>query len=65
MAFWNEEHIGIDVKSGLTHTFTTTAANEHDFNQADHQLHGEEKYVFADPGYRGAQKRVELNEKKS
>ena len=30
--FGMKAHIGIDVKSGLTHTFTTTAANEHDFN---------------------------------
>jgi len=62
--FGMKAHIGIDVKSGLTHTFTTTAANEHDLNQAHHLLHGEEKYVFADAGYRGAQKRVELSDKK-
>ena len=62
MAFWDEAHIGVDVKSGLTHTFTTTAVNEHDSNQAHHLLHGEEEYVFADSGYRGAQKREELKD---
>ncbi|EPJ48512.1 MAG: IS5 transposase [Osedax symbiont Rs1] len=54
--FGMKAHIGIDVNSGLTHTFTTTAANEHDLNQAHHLLHGEEKYIFADAGYRDAQK---------
>jgi len=62
--FGMEAHIGIDVKSVLTHTFTTTAANEHDFNQVHHLLHDEEIYVFADAGYRGALKRVELSDKK-
>ena len=60
--FGMKAHIVIDVKSGLTHTFTTTAANEHDLNQAHHLLHGEEEYVFADSGYRGAQKREELSD---
>ncbi|MGL6308263.1 transposase, partial [Aeromonas caviae] len=26
-------HIGVDAKSGLTHSLVTTAANEHDLNQ--------------------------------
>jgi IS5 family transposase len=55
-------HIGVDVKTGLTHTFTTTAANEHDLNQAHKLLHGEEKLIFSDSGYRGAQKREEFKE---
>ncbi len=25
-------HIGVDAKSGLTHSLVTTAANEHDLN---------------------------------
>jgi len=53
-------HIGVDVRTGLTHAFTTTAANVHDLNEAHQLLHGEEKYIFADSGYRGAQKREEL-----
>lgn len=53
-------HIGVDARTGLTHTFTTTAANEHDLNQAEHLLHEDETYVFADAGYRGAEKRNKL-----
>jgi IS5 family transposase len=45
----------------LTHTFTTTAANEHDLNQAKNLLHGDEDFVFTDSGYRGAEKREKLN----
>ncbi len=53
-------HIGVDAKTGLTHSFTTTAANEHDLNQAEHLLHGEEKFIFANSGYRGAENREAL-----
>ena len=34
-------HIGVDAKSGLTHSLVTTAANEHDLNQVGKLLHGE------------------------
>lgn len=60
--FGMKAHIGVDAKSGLTHSFTTTAANEHDLNQAEHLLHGDESFVFADAGYRGAEKRDELKD---
>jgi len=30
--FGMKAHIGVDAKSGLTHTLVTTAANEHDLN---------------------------------
>lgn len=55
-------HIGVDARTGLTHSFTTTAANEHDLNQAEYLLHGEEAFVFADNGYRGADKREALKD---
>lgn len=58
--FGMKAHIGVDAKTGLIHSFTTTPANEHDLNQAQNLLHGEEAYVFADAGYRGAEKRPEL-----
>jgi IS5 family transposase len=58
--FGMKAHIGVDAKTGLTHSFTTTAANEHDLNQAEHLLHGEEEFIFADSGYRGAENREEL-----
>lgn len=53
-------HIGVDAKSGLTHTLVTTAANEHDQNQMKHLLHGDEEFVSGDAGYQGAEKREEL-----
>ncbi len=58
--FGMKAHIGVDARTGLTHSFTTTAANEHDLNQARHLLHGKEDFIFADSGYRGAESREEL-----
>ena len=58
--FGMKAHIGVDADSGLVHTVTTTAANEHDITQAANLLHGEESDVFADSGYRGADKREEV-----
>ena len=62
--FGLKAHIGVDARTGLTHSLTTTAANEHDLNQADKLLHGEETFVFADAGYRGIEKRENLQDKK-
>jgi len=56
--------MGVDARTGLTHSLTTTAANEHDLNQADKLLHGEEAFVFADAGYQGIEKRENLQDKK-
>ncbi|MFM8535602.1 MAG: transposase, partial [Acidimicrobiia bacterium] len=39
-----------------THTLVTTPANTADLNVAHALLHGNEKVVFADSGYQGAQK---------
>jgi IS5 family transposase len=47
--FGMKAHIGVDAKSGLTHSLTT-AANEHDLNQLGNLLHGEEQFVSADAG---------------
>ncbi len=49
--FGMKAHIGVDAKSGLTHSLVTTAANEHDLNQLGNLLHGEEQFVSADAGY--------------
>ncbi len=59
--FGMKAHIGVDARTGLTHSLATTAANEHDLNQASNLLHGDEQFVFADAGYRGAEKRKALN----
>ena len=57
--FGMKAHIGVDADSGLVHTVTTTAANEADVEQVADLLHGKERFVYADSGYRGAQSRVE------
>lgn len=60
--FGMKAHIGVDAESGLVHSVTTTAANAHDITQAHALLHGEEEMVFADSGYRGVEKREEIQE---
>jgi IS5 family transposase len=60
--FGMKAHIGADAESGLVHTVTGTAANEHDITQAYALLHGEEDVVFTDSGYRGITKREEIQE---
>jgi IS5 family transposase len=56
--FGMKAHIAVDAQSGLVHTVTTTAANEADVEQVADLLHGKERDVWADSGYRGAQTRV-------
>jgi IS5 family transposase len=51
---------GVDKDTGLIHSVETTAANVHDITQAADLLHGEEKVVYADAGYRGIEKRAEM-----
>ena len=41
-------------------TVMGTAANEHDITQTHALLHGEEKVVFVDSGYRGITRREEI-----
>jgi IS5 family transposase len=56
--FGMKAHIGVDVESGLVHTVTTTPANVGDVTEVDKLLHGQEKSVYADAGYQGAEKRA-------
>ena len=58
--FGMKAHAGVDADSGLVHTVVTTAANAHDITQAHALLHGQETDVFADAGYRGVDKREEI-----
>jgi IS5 family transposase len=58
--FGLKAHIGVDARTGLTHSLSTTAANVHDITETTNLLHGEAYFVSADSGYRGAQKREEL-----
>src|ERR671917_207293 len=61
--FGMKAHIGVDVASGVVHTVVGTAANEADINQMAAVLHGREEAVFADAGYTGAAKRLELEDR--
>lgn len=53
-------HIGVDAGSGLVHTMTVTAANEHDITQAASLLREDDGVVYGDSGYLGVQKRPEI-----
>ena len=55
--FGMKVHIGVDDELGLIHSLETTPANDHDLTVADKLLHGQEKRVFGDAGYRGIEKR--------
>lgn len=57
--FGMKMHIGVDDALGLIHSIETTAANAHDITVADKLLHGKERRVWADAGYRGVEKRPE------
>jgi IS5 family transposase len=57
--FGMKAHIGVDADSGLVHTVIGTAGNVGDVTQGHGLLHGQEKVVFADAGYQGADKRPE------
>jgi IS5 family transposase len=63
--FGLKAHIGVDARTELTYTVSTTAANVHDITETAHLLHGEACFVSADSGYRGAQKREELKNVKA
>ena len=53
-------HIGVDAGSGLVHTMTVTAANEHDITQIANLLREDDGVVYGDSGYLGVQKRPEI-----
>lgn len=63
--FGLKAHIGVDARTGLTHSLSTTAANVHNITETENLLHGEETFISADSGYRGAQKREELKDIKA
>ena len=52
-------HIGVDARTGVVHSLSTTSANVHDVTEAHRLLHGEERQVWGDAGYTGVQKRPE------
>ena len=57
--FGMKAHIGVDARSGLTHSPETTLANVSDVATATALAHGSEERVWGDAGYQGAGKREE------
>ena len=55
--FGFKAHIGVDKDTGLVHTVKATAANVNDIVMISQLLHGEEKEVYGDSGYLGANNR--------
>ena len=56
-------HIGVDAQTGVVHSISTTSANVHDVTEAHRLLHGGEKRVWDDSGYRGVGRRAEHRER--
>jgi IS5 family transposase len=57
--FGMKAHIGVDAETGLVHSLQTTSANVHDLTPVEELLTGEENTIFADAGYRGAERRTQ------
>ena len=53
-------HIGVYAGSGLVHTITVTAENEHDIAQTAKLLREDDEVMYGDSGYLGVQKRPEI-----
>jgi transposase, IS5 family len=52
-SFGMKAHIGVDSATGLIHSASVTAANEHDSQQLANLLHGNETRLYGDSAYRG------------
>ena len=57
--FGMKAHIGVDAETGFVHSLQTTSANVHDLTPVEELLTGEENAIFADAGYRGAERRTQ------
>lgn len=57
--FGYKAHIGVDSTSGLVHSIKVSAANVHDVTMVAQLLTGEEKEVYGDSAYLGAERREE------
>ncbi|WP_445364222.1 IS5 family transposase [Microbulbifer sp. ANSA003] len=63
--FGMKMHIGVDDVLGVIHSIDTTSANSHDVTTTERVLHGEEKRIWGDSGYIGAEKREELKDREA
>jgi len=60
--FGMKTHVGVDPKSGLVHSLSTTTAKIHDTHQFADLLHGEEKAILDDKGYFSASRKKDLRD---
>ncbi len=51
--FGMKVHIGVDSKTGLTHSASVTSANVHDSQELPNLLHGDEARLYGDSAYIG------------
>jgi IS5 family transposase len=58
--FGMKTHIGVDSKTGITHTVTSTAANQHDITEAHNLIRDTDEVIHGDSGYLGIEKRPEI-----
>ena len=56
-SFGMKAHTGTDMESGLVHTLKATTASEHDIEEFENLLHGEEEIVGGDKGYASDEKK--------
>jgi transposase, IS5 family len=61
--FGFKSHVGVDAESGLIHSVETTAANVHDVTMTAKLLHGEEKAVYGDSAYLGAERHEAIKDR--
>lgn len=58
--FGMKAHTGVDAGSGYVHSFTATAANVHDLDEAANLVRDDDEVVSTDAGYQGAAKRPDI-----
>jgi IS5 family transposase len=58
--FGMKAHIGVDAGTGYVHAVTCTAANIHDLDEAVHLVRDDDRVVYADAGYQGAERRPDI-----
>ena len=58
--FGMKAHIGMDSATGLIHSVSVTAANEHDSQQLGNLLYGNETRLYGDSAYRGQQDALKI-----
>ena len=63
--FGMKTHIGVDSATGLIHSASVTAANEHDSQQLGNLLHGAETRLYGDSAYRGQQETLKAKSPKA